>query len=390
MSGLMSRRGKMLGDRASWGAFAHLLGRSVSFWRQETHRLYVQAKLGEEGRLCPLSRLREAVTGLLQRMAIVGLVSYEPPWVTRLDVAVDGRCSPADGKLLLDALEACRLPNGWRTHSVGVPRSTVYFRDDCRTFLDKWLGRSPSTVASIHSALNGLFSWLYLESEIEHNPMTRVARPRRPRPEDLNVVIVTPADVERMLAATQDWQEFLCLTVLAYTGVRRGSASGLRWRDVDLDAGTIRVVEKGSKTAVKPVSNELLEILNAARESGTVDCRGDAYLIPNRRAASVRRKERSDKVIWETVKKVAKRVGVTANVHALRRAFAVAFLTSHPGALESLQALMNHSRIDTTQVYLRALNRSKVMEAVRDLSWGSVFPSLEREAHTGFEPVPPP
>jgi hypothetical protein len=128
MSGLMSRRGKMLGDRASWGAFAHLLGRSVSFWRQETHRLYVQAKLGEEGRLCPLSRLREAVTGLLQRMAIVGLVSYEPPWVTRLDVAVDGRCSPADGKLLLDALEACRLPNGWRTHSVGVPRSTVYFR----------------------------------------------------------------------------------------------------------------------------------------------------------------------------------------------------------------------------------------------------------------------
>jgi hypothetical protein len=68
----------------------------------------------------------------------------------------------------------------------------------------------------------------------------------------------------------------------------------------------------------------------------------------------------------------------------------VPFLTSHPGALESLQALLNHSRIDTTQIYLRALNRSKVMEAVRDLSWGSVFPSFEGKAHTGFEPVPPP
>ena len=67
---------------------------------------------------------------------------------------------------------------------------------------------------------------------------------------------------------------------------------------------------------------------------------------------------------------------MTANVHSLRRAFAVAFPTSHRGGLESLQALMNHSRIDTTQGYLRALNR-KVMEAVRDLSWGSVFPSLE-------------
>jgi hypothetical protein len=61
--------------------------------------------------------------------------------------------------------------------------------------------------------------------------------------------------------------------------------------------------------------------------------------------------------------RVADRVGVRATVHALRRAFAVAFLTSHPGAIESLQALMNHSRINTTQVYLRALNRSKAMEA---------------------------
>jgi hypothetical protein len=51
---------------------------------------------------------------------------------------------------------------------------------------------------------------------------------------------------------------------------------------------------------------------------------------------------------------------------------------------------MNHSRIDTTQVYLRALNRSKAMETVRDLSWGlGLLPDPE-EAHTGFEPVLPP
>ena len=55
--------------------------------------------------------------------------------------------------------------------------------------------------------------------------------------------------------------------------------------------------------------------------------------------------------------RVGERVGVRATVHAMRRAFAVAFLTSHPGAIEALQAL-NHSRM----VYLRALNRSKAME----------------------------
>jgi hypothetical protein len=127
MPGLMSRRGKILGERASWGAFVHLLGRSVSFWRQETSRLYVQAKLADEGQLCPFVDLGGAVRALMERMSMVGLVSYEPAWVTRIDVAVDGACRPEIGKLLLDALEACRLPNGWRTRSVGVPRSTVYF-----------------------------------------------------------------------------------------------------------------------------------------------------------------------------------------------------------------------------------------------------------------------
>jgi integrase len=223
-----------------------------------------------------------------------------------------------------------------------------------------------------------------MEGVIDANPMVRIPRPRRPRPEDLDVVIVTPADVEKMLAATEDWQEFLCLSVLAYLGPRRDSASRLRWRDVDLVEGTLRFREKGSKVAVKPMPNELLAILRTACESGAVSCQGDDYVIPNRRPASVRRTERSNKIIWETVLRVANRVGVRATVHALRRAFAVAFLTSHPGAIESLQALMNHSRIDTTQVYLRALNRSQAMEAVRDLSWGpGLQPSLGK-AHTGF------
>ena len=257
--------------------------------------------------------------------------------------------------------------------------------NDCRSFLDQWIGKSPSTVASIHSALNGLFTWLYLEGEINENPMTRIARPRRPRPEDVDVVIVTPAEVERMLLACEGWQEFLCLAVLAYTGARRDSASQLRWHDVDLLEGTIKFHEKRSKVAVKPIPNELREILREATESTEVGCKPDDYVIPNRRLASVRRAERSNKVIWETVLKVADRAGVKATTHALRRAFAVAFLTSHPGALESLQALMNHSRLDTTQVYLRALNRTKAMEAVRDLSWGSGFQSKAVEAHTGSE-----
>jgi hypothetical protein len=127
LPGVQQRRGKMLGEAASWGKWAHLFGRSVAHWKSDTKRLYVQAKLAAPGALCPPSDVGAAISELRERMAAVGVIAYEDPWVTRVDVAVDGRCRPENGKLLLDALEAVRPPNGWRTRGLGTPRSTVYF-----------------------------------------------------------------------------------------------------------------------------------------------------------------------------------------------------------------------------------------------------------------------
>ena len=57
------------------------------------------------------------------------------------------------------------------------------------------------------------------------------------------------------------------------------------------------------------------------------------YLIPNRRPAAVRSAERSDKIIWNTVKRVAARAGVVCHVHALRAACAVRLDEAMPGEL---------------------------------------------------------
>jgi hypothetical protein len=65
----------------------------------------------------------------------------------------------------------------------------------------------------------------------------------------------------------------------------------------------------------------------------------------------------------------------------------VRFLESHPGEVEALQRFMGHSKMETTQIYLRRLDRERAMERVRDLSWGSAFASIAVEARTGFEPV---
>jgi integrase len=273
--------------------------------------------------------------------------------------------------------------------------------DDCRAFLGLWSGRSAATICKIHSAVNGLFEWLYLEGRIDVNPMDRVPRPRRPKPGDVEVVHVSSADVERILAACETWQEFLCVTVLVYTGMRRDMASRLRWEDVDLVEGHMRRRnEKGGKTMDAPIPNELLAILRAAVESREVACGDRDYVIPHRRAATVKRAERTNKVIYETLLTVAKRVEIHATVQALRRAFAVNFIESHPGSIVALQALLGHSRIDTTEAhYLRGYERSLRMESVRDLSWSAApgFSSqipgsaaMVGKAHTGFEPVPPP
>src|SRR5947208_1800400 len=69
LPGSQTRRGKMLGEAVSWGKWSHLLGRSVAFWKPDTNRLYVQAKLASEGALCPPASLGAELTALTQRMA---------------------------------------------------------------------------------------------------------------------------------------------------------------------------------------------------------------------------------------------------------------------------------------------------------------------------------
>jgi integrase len=257
--------------------------------------------------------------------------------------------------------------------------------EDYERFLDRWTDAKPSTLASSVSLARGFSRYLFERGHTAEDVAAPLKRPRRQRPEDVAVVSVTGEDVQKMLGACEDLQELLCLASAIYLGARRAALARIRRRDVDLVRGTVRLLEKGGKGSVKPLPDEYQALL--------VKCDSlwngpDDYLIPNRRPASVKRKERSDKIVWETVKRVAERAGVRSHVHALRAAFAVAFDDAHPDQVIALKELMGHNRIETTLVYLRRKDRAKAMEQVRDLSWGLSAPSPQAlEAHTGFEPV---
>jgi integrase len=265
---------------------------------------------------------------------------------------------------------------------------------ECRRFLSRWNDAAPATLALYVSCLKRFFEFLKDEGCIETSPMERIHRPRLLPAEERDVVTVSDDEVARMFSACEDWQELLTIAVLAYLGPRRRAAAQVRQRDVDLKRGTMRFQEKGGKVVVKPMPDELVAILRAAWESSEVAVGPDEYVIPNRRPASVRRRERSPKVIWETVRRVAARAHVRSHAHALRAAFAVRFDEAHPDQLLALKDLLGHSRLETTLVYLRRRNKQLAMERVRDLSWGSVGGFVLQpnavEAHTGFEPVLPP
>jgi len=278
---------------------------------------------------------------------------------------------------------------------------------DYERFLNRWIGASPSTLASAVSLAKGFSEYLWERGYTDDHIAYHLRRPPRTRAEDLDVVSVSASDVARMLDACNTWQELLCLTTAIYLGARRKALARVRRRDVDFDNGTIRFVEKGPKIITKPLPDEYAHILRVAAQAAIWKS-DDDYLIPNRRPGAVKRADRSDKVIWETVKTIAARAGVEAHVHALRAAFAVQFDEANPSHVVALKELMGHARIDQTLVYLRRKNKQKAMEVVRTLSWGGaghfVFPPSEvaarkkpplrrgfsEEAHTGFEPVPPP
>ena len=256
--------------------------------------------------------------------------------------------------------------------------------DDCRRFLARWRDQSPSTLASGVSLLRGFFAFMEKEGKVERSPAAELERPRRHKAEDLPVVTTPSSDVAKLIFACRDWQELLCVGAAGYLARRRSALARARRADADLDGGLIRFVDKGGKVIEQPIPDEFLAVLREAEQHGVWEGPDD-YLIPNRRKATTNRKRRSSKIVYETVQKVAERAGVKTHVHALRAAFAVEFLESHPGQLESLKELMGHDRIETTMVYLRRMNRAKAMESVRDLSFG--FSPRALKAHTGFEPV---
>jgi integrase/recombinase XerD len=189
----------------------------------------------------------------------------------------------------------------------------------------------------------------------------------RMRPDDLTALFsspkpgrrlpdsLTPAEVGRLLASPSGrgkaaLRDRALLELFYSSGLRVSELAALTLQQVDLKGGYARVFGKGSKERVVPMGEKAAEAVEAWIASGRphyVKPRTRSELFLNGRGTALSRVG-----LWGIVKKHAKRAGIAKAVkpHLLRHSFAT-HLLSGGADLRSIQEMLGHASISTTQIY---------------------------------------
>lgn len=220
------------------------------------------------------------------------------------------------------------------------------------------LGRAPSSVKRAMVSVRGLHRFLADEQEGVADPTSAVDLPSVPRglPRALS-----EAEVLQLLDSVTgdeplDRRDRVILEVLYGTGLRISELVGLSLADVDLDAGLIRAFGKGSRERIVPIGAPATRTLVAWLSDG-----GREQLVPDRWARredmealllSVRGRRLSRQGAWLAVRGAGDRCGLGSRLspHVLRHSCATHML-DHGADIRTVQELLGHASISTTQVY---------------------------------------
>ena len=237
-----------------------------------------------------------------------------------------------------------------RAHALAlqVPRWRDLRSEQVQSFVaaEHRRGLAPGTLKHMLAACRSFFRYLAREGEAATNPALGVRSPKAPRklPQVLDVDEVA-ALLDFPAGDPEAVRDRALLELLYSSGLRVSELTNVRWRDLDLGEGLIRVVGKGSKTRIVPVGAKAIAALAALREQdhpGSDDplvCgRLGKPLTPNGVRARLKRRAK-DQGVWKRV-----------YPHLLRHSCASHVLESS-GDLRAVQELLGHADIGTTQIY---------------------------------------
>lgn len=223
-------------------------------------------------------------------------------------------------------------------------------------------GMAPGTSARRLSALRQFFRFLFLEGVRSDDPSAHVDSPRSRRPLPKNL---SEADVEKLLAAARErtgpegLRLVALLEVLYATGLRVSELVGLPLAAISRDGRFLIVRGKGGKERMIPLSDPATEALRLYRgqRDAFLSKQGrrpaSTWLFPSRSRAGHLTRAR----FAQLLKDVARDAGIEArrvSPHVLRHSFA-SHLLAHGADLRSLQQMLGHADIATTQIYTHVL-----------------------------------
>ncbi len=220
-------------------------------------------------------------------------------------------------------------------------------------------GIAPSTIARRLAALRGLFRTQMEIGARQDNPAELLSSPKKPQrlPHVLKAGEVA-ALLESIPATTPLGLRDRALFELAYAcGLRAEEIVSLDLESVEFDAETVRVEGKGSKTRLVPVGEHALAALERylarGRPALAADGAGDRALFLSKSGRRLSTSDVRRRLSGWVRRAVARSPALSrAHPHALRHSFATHLLDG--GAdLRTIQELLGHSTISTTQVYTR-------------------------------------
>lgn len=213
-------------------------------------------------------------------------------------------------------------------------------------------GKKARSTARMLSCFRQFYQHALREGWVKLDPSARIDAPKlgRPLPKSL-----TEQEVEALLEApdTDDpegLRDRAMLELLYATGLRVSELVGLRFSQLSLNQGLVRVMGKGGKERLVPLGDEALEWLSRFIRSARYDLLGERLsddVFPTRRGAAMTRQ-----AFWYRIKKHAATAGISKHLspHTLRHAFAT-HLLNHGADLRVVQMLLGHSDLSTTQIY---------------------------------------
>ena len=238
--------------------------------------------------------------------------------------------------------------------------------DTLRGYLDRLRksGLSNRSVARQVATLRGFFGFLLEEGEIAVNPTELLSAPQigSSLPKYLDV-----ASLEEVLGAPDEnsatgLRDRAMLDLLYATGLRVSELIKLRVADLDELQGTLRVIGKGNKQRLVPVGTQAIASVAryiAAQRSLLLKGRVSPYLFVTARGTAMTRQG-----FWKLLRNHGKTAGIFRNLspHVLRHTFATHLLEG--GAdLRSVQVMLGHADIGTTQIYTHVM-RSRLRQTV--------------------------